>query len=373
MLAALIIVGLLALIAVSAALFIRIYPAFGDGPGQIKFRNYEESEHYADGKFHNRLPTKALDTSMRSLLSLFTDKFKNQSKRTPPGELPVFPLDAERLAALGPTSVIWLGHSTSLAAIDGKILLLDPMLGSNCSPVPGFGAKRFKYKQTIHTEQLPLLHAVLISHDHFDHLDYTTVQKLQGRVGRYFVPLGVGSRLVRFGVDRSLIQELDWWEEVEWEGLHLACTPARHFSGRALTDKNATLWCSWVIRGKNERIFFSGDSGYDSHFKRIGELYGPFDLTLMECGQYDPRWENIHMTPKQTVQAQLDVKGKMMIPVHWGGFSLAPHGWTEPVELVLEEGRRQGISIAVPRIGERVAGGEDAKAHPGEKWWRTVQ
>ncbi|MNC27019.1 Beta-lactamase superfamily domain protein [compost metagenome] len=184
----------------------------------------------------------------------------------------------------------------------------------------------------------------------------------------FIVPLGVGAHLKRWGISGERIREFDWWDEISFAGLTLTSAPARHFSGRSLLDRNTTLWCSWIIQGGHAKIFFSGDSGYGPHFAAIGQKYGPFDLTLMECGQYDPRWADIHMMPEQTVQAQIDLQGKLMIPIHWGAFTLAMHDWTDPVERVLRAAKQHGLRLATPRIGEPVHVG--AKTYPSSPWWR---
>ncbi|MBD2843865.1 MBL fold metallo-hydrolase [Paenibacillus sp. IB182496] len=274
---------------------------------------------------------------------------------------------AARTARSGAARVTWFGHSALLVELDGKTLLLDPMLGRAPSPVPWVGGRRYSAGLPAEPEQLPPIDAVILSHDHYDHLDYGTIRKLRHKVKHYYVPLGVGAHLRRWGVAEARITELDWWQEADADGLRLACTPAQHFSGRSLTDRGRTLWCSWVIAGAEQRLFFSGDSGYGAHFREIGERYGPFDLTMMECGQYDPRWADIHMLPEQTVQAQLDVRGKAMIPVHWGAFTLALHSWTDPVERVLRAAAEHELAVATPRIGETVEAG--AEAYPMTPWW----
>jgi len=213
-----------------------------------------------------------------------------------------------------------------------------------------------------------VIDAVLLSHDHYDHLDYGSIVKLRNKVKHFFVPLGVGAHLARWGVDPTKISEHDWWDEVQFEGLTLASTPARHFSGRSLKDRDTTLWCSWVIVGPEARVFFSGDSGYGPHFAEIGEKYGPFDLTLIECGQYDARWAAIHMLPEESVQAHLDVQGKVMMIVHWAAFTLGLHDWTDPVERVSKAAEAQNIRFSTPKIGETVIIG--AAEYPASIWWK---
>jgi L-ascorbate metabolism protein UlaG (beta-lactamase superfamily) len=265
-------------------------------------------------------------------------------------------------------TLTWFGHSALLLTLEGKTLFIDPMLGRTPSPFSLFGGKRYSTVLPIDVEQLPTLDAVLLTHDHYDHLDYGTIMKLKHKVKRFIVPLGVAAHLERWGVEPTSITEHDWWDELTFEGLSLACTPARHFSGRSITNRFSTLWCSWVVAGQHTKVFFSGDSGYGPHFEQIGEKYGPFDLTLMECGQYDQRWSAIHMLPEETIQAHLDIRGRVMIPIHWGAFTLALHDWTDPVERAVQAAEQQGAVICTPRIGEPVYIG--AAAHPSSAWWR---
>lgn len=366
MLVAGIIIGVLLLIVIVSYAMIRFYPAFGGVPKRFE-SDADISEHYQNGKFMNQLPTKTMDHSLGGMYSLFSDHLKSRGKRRPKQPLPIIPLEPAEWQRQEASLVSWFGHSAVLLKLDGKTLLLDPMLGTASSPFSWFGSKRYA-PPPIHPEDLPRLDAVLFSHDHYDHLDYGTVKKMDGKVAMYFVPLGVGARLLRFGVPQERIRELDWNEEAEWKGLRLVCTPARHFSGRAVGDQNATLWGSWVIIGDKEKIFYSGDSGYGPHFKKIGESYGPFDLAIIECGQYDRRWADIHMVPEQTAQAFQDVRAKRLLPVHWAGFTLALHGWAEPVERLLLEAEKRQIKVMTPKIGELASVG--AESDPEEKWWR---
>lgn len=242
------------------------------------------------------------------------------------------------------------------------------MLGKIPSPIPIFVGKRYSENLPANIQDLPHIDAVLISHDHYDHLDYDSILKLRDKVKRFLVPLGIGAHLERWGVEKTRIQEFDWWDEIEFEGLKVIAAPARHFSGRSLTDRNATLWCSWVIHSKQGRIFYSGDSGYGLHFKEIGSKHGPFDLTLIECGQYDNRWADIHMMPEEAVQAHLDVKGKVMLPIHWGAFTLAFHDWDEPVERIIGISEEKNVAVATPKIGEPVEIG--TSKYPISLWWK---
>ncbi|MCC3376059.1 MBL fold metallo-hydrolase [Cohnella sp. REN36] len=371
MLAALIVIGAVAALALATTLVLRYYPAFGGKPGEGARSRMLRSPHYENGKFVNLVPT-SVKMSLRENLTALGDLIRGRPGGRPDGSLatePLSPLSLQRSdAGRAQAKVTWFGHSALLLELDGKRLLLDPMLGRSPSPFPRIGGKRYSDKLPIEIEDLPPIDAVLLSHDHYDHLDYGSIKRLKDKVGRFFVPLGVSAHLERWGVAPERIEECDWWDEIAWEGFTLACTPARHFSGRGLTNRNGTLWCSWVIVGAAARIYFSGDSGYGPHFRQIGDKYGAFDLTLMECGQYDKRWAAIHMLPEETVQAHLDVRGKLMIPIHWAAFTLALHDWRDPVERAAKAAGERRTKIATPRIGEPVLIG--GATYPSAAWWR---
>ncbi|WP_130616749.1 MBL fold metallo-hydrolase [Cohnella abietis] len=309
-----------------------------------------------------------MNMNFRSTVKLLVDFVKGNPKGKPSSPIKAVPLLPVGIPNGGLPSVTWFGHSAILLRLDGKTIFLDPMLGKRPSPFPVFGGKRFSESLPIEIEQLPSIDAVIFSHDHYDHLDYGSIKKLMHKVKRFIVPLGVAAHLERWGVDPAIITEHDWWDEFDFEGLSLASAPARHFSGRSVGDRNSTLWCSWVIMGKQAKVFFSGDSGYGPHFEQIGSKYGPFDLTLMECGQYDEKWAAIHMLPEETVQAHQDVKGKLMIPIHWGAFTLALHDWTDPAERSTKAAKANNVAIATPRIGQTVTIG--AAEFPTTAWWR---
>ncbi|MCA1065058.1 MBL fold metallo-hydrolase [Rossellomorea sp. AcN35-11] len=349
----------LIMIAVLVTLY---HPAFGKKPS---VERVQSSPQHSQGAFTNAIPT-SMDTSFSSSLTMIRDLMKRNTNRKPKGDIQrvSFPSFQHPHPV---TNVTWFGHSASMVELDGKRLLLDPMFGRAPSPFPWLGGKRYSKDLPFQLEELPSIDAVILSHDHYDHLDYGTIKKLRSKVNRFFVPLGVGSHLEKWGIDPGHITELDWWDEVEWSGLTLACTPARHFSGRSLHDRNATLWCSWCLIGNASRLFFSGDSGYGPHFKEIGRVYGPFDLSLMECGQYDSRWAPIHMCPEETVQAHLDVKGRWLLPIHWGAFTLSFHEWTDPIKRVTKSGREHGIQVVTPKIGETFL--VEGDSPPSSSWW----
>lgn len=363
----LIFIGTIAALVIVVYLVLQYYPALGASQSKERRKQLSRSKQYAGSKFTNPIPT-VMELTTGEKLKLLIEFMKGNPKARP-GKPVVTELLSEVYFGLGEQpKLIWFGHSAALLLLDGKTLLLDPMFGKAPSPFPLIGGKRFSEKLPLEIKQLPAIDAVLISHDHYDHLDYGSIMKLKDKVKQFFVPLGVAQHLVKWGIDPAKIEEHDWWEEFSCQGLQLACTPARHFSGRSLADRDATLWCSWVIYGHAAKIFFSGDSGYGPHFKEIGDKYGPFDLTLMECGQYDERWATIHMMPEETVQAHLDLRGKVMIPIHWGAFTLALHDWTDPVERAVKAAKERNTMISTPKIGETVF--IQAASYPASAWWR---
>ncbi len=259
----------------------------------------------------------------------------------------------------------WLGHSALLIEMEGMRFAIDPMLGQAAAPLP-FAVRRFHKSVPLKAEDFPELDAVIYTHDHYDHLDYGSVKKLKHKVKHWYAPLGVGAHLRRWGVDPDAITEVDWWEENTLGHLKLISTSNQHFSGRTFGGRDKTLWCSWVIEGQKNKIYFNGDSGYYDGFRVIGEKYGPFDLCFMECGQYHYMWKENHMTPEESALAFKELKGEKLIPIHWGAFTLAPHSWTDPIERIVYACEQNGIELITPRIGETVVLG---KYEPKAKWW----
>lgn len=302
------------------------------------------------------------------MFNILKEFMKHNPKRKPGRPIAIEHIDSLPMQDTTQTKVIWFGHSTIFLEMEGKRVLLDPQFSNYPSPFPLFGGKRFSRVLPIERSKLPPIDIVILSHDHYDHMDYNSIMKIKDTTSLFCAPLGVGKRLERWGVDPEKIREFEWWNELDFLGLKLACTPARHFSGRSLSDRNQSLWCSWAIIGEQTRVFFSGDGGYGYHFKQIGNKYGPFNLTLMECGQYDERWSTIHMMPEETIQAHIDIKGNVIIPIHWAAFSLAFHDWTEPIERVIKAAKERNVNIATPRIGESVIVG--SAKYPVSTWWR---
>jgi len=349
-------------LAVAAGLVTACAPQFGRA--DVK-ENPRMSDHYRDGKFFNPQPT-SVSSSWSEMLSATVEYITGGQQRVPKETLPTKKLALDELGKAKELRVTWLGHSTALIEIDGKLVLTDPMFGKRASPFSFTGPKRFAADAPVTAEQLPFIDVVLVSHDHYDHLDYDSILALKEKVGRFLVPLGVGGHLRRWGVDEEKIVELDWWQERNEAGIDFAATPSRHFSGRGLRG-NRTLWCSWVVRGAQERVYFSGDSGYFDVFRKIGETYGPFDITLLECGAYDKAWAQIHMMPEETAQAHRDLRGKLLLPIHWGKFNLALHAWTEPIERLLVAAQKDGIQVATPLQGEAV---RPQESYVSRSWWR---
>lgn len=362
---------LFAIAVIAALLFISLSPQFGGKPTEAQAGEYARSANHRDGRFVNQVPTElglgfwgTLQVLREFLLADIPDK-------EPSAPLPVRKVDPASLATRDSAleRVTWFGHSTILLEIDGRKILFDPMFGAKPAPLPALAPGRFDGEPPIDIGNLPAIDAVIISHDHYDHLDYGSITRLKGKVDRFFVPLGVGAHLARWGVDASRIAEMDWGDTAYHAGLTMICAPARHFSGRGISDSFRTLWASWVIRTRARGIYFSGDSGYGPHFKEIGAAHGPFDFVMMECGQYDARWASIHMMAEESVRATREVGGRLMLPIHWGAFALAMHSWYDPAESVTREAAKAGLAVTTPRIGEPVLLGETE--FPASPWWKS--
>jgi L-ascorbate metabolism protein UlaG (beta-lactamase superfamily) len=351
------------------------------------------SPHFKDGVFQNPGDSASVRPSFsaRDFATLFRNVYldkEQRPRRAPSGNVPVHATtlaDIARPPATG-LRLTWMGHAGVLAEIDGQRVLFDPVWGERCSPFPFAGPKR------LHPVPLPLaalgpVDVVVISHDHYDHLDMPTIKALAGTDTLFAVPLGVGAHLEHWGVSADRLRELDWHEETKVGGLTLTATPARHFCGRGLRNTQHTLWASWVVAGEEHRIYHSGDTGYFEGFKDIGADHGPFDATMIQIGAYSnfwPKghtdhtplpgmWPDIHMTPAQGMQAHLDLQGGkphgVILPIHWGTFNLAPHAWAEPGEWTKDAAEEAGQAVAFPRPGEPF---EPAGALPAEPWWRAV-
>ncbi|MEJ8822376.1 MBL fold metallo-hydrolase [Variovorax humicola] len=289
----------------------------------------------------------------------------------PVDAIPVRPLTTAQLEALDRQAnhVVRLGHSSTLLKLRGKFWLIDPMFSERASPFAFMGPKRF-HAPPIALQQLPAIDGLVISHDHYDHLDAPTIEYLAQRVAHFFVPLAVGRRLRSMGVPAERITELDWWQSATRGDVQLTATPSQHFSGRTLTDRSETLWASWVIQSGPQRIYYSGDSGYSDGFRKIGDRFGGFDLAMLENGQYDEWWPSVHMTPEQDIQAFEDLRAKVLLPVHNSTFDLAFHTWHAPMDRIADLAAAKQIELATPEIGEVITVGQP---RTNVRWWAGLK
>ncbi|RRQ50320.1 hypothetical protein DZC72_07120 [Maribacter algicola] len=364
------ILSIIIVLIILGALFINLSPEFGGTISDSQKEQFSKSEHYENGVFEN-LGGVTMSMGFNDYLKGLRGFFGPQPNARPKGAVPVVSVDSMELAKYkGPARMVWFGHSTFLFQADSRNILIDPMLGPVPAPHPFLGGKRFSEELPISIQELPSIDFVLLSHDHYDHLDYGSILKLKDKVQMFFTPLGVGAHLVEWGVAEDRIKEMDWWDETSFGGFSIKCVPAQHFSGRGLTDRGKTLWSGWVIQKDGANVFFSGDSGYGSHFSKIGDKYGPFDFAMLECGQYNKLWHEIHMMPEETAQAGVDVKAKVIMPIHWGAFKLAMHPWTDPVVRVSDKAKELNLPIVTPKIGEFIYLAEPTS--DDEAWWTRV-
>lgn len=344
--------------------------AFGGSPGGELLQRIEASPQYRDGQFVNVVAQ--TPASLGNYWRYFIAQFRGQEQREPPSPIPLVPLQANAFmqpAAPGMRAA-WLGHASVLFEIDGLRVMVDPVFSERVSPIAFAGPKRF-HATPIALQDLPPIDAVLISHDHYDHLDMPTIQYLAERGSRFFVPLGVGAHLQRWGVAAAQVHDMQWWQSISLGAVTLVCTPARHYSGRDMFDYKQTLWSSWSVLGSQHRIYYSGDSGYASHFDAIGQRFGPFDLTLIKVGAYGPSdsWRDIHMSPEQAVQAHMQLRGATLLPVHWATFNLALHAWDEPIKRTLRAAEEHGVKVITPRVGELFEAGQPFLS---QQWWEAL-
>ena len=320
------------------------------------------------GKFRNpvRMHKMGFLKGLGIMLRFMFDKPADTVPRQP---IPVHALSQADLLAAPDHSLFRLGHSTVLLKLNGQFWLTDPVFSERASPVQWAGPQRF-HAPPIGIAELPPITGVILSHDHYDHLDHAAVMQLAAKTEFFITPLGVGDTLVKWGIPAEKVRQLAWWESVRVAGLKLSATPAQHFSGRGIFDRNQTLWASWVIDSGEKRIFFSGDSGYFDGFKEIGQKFGPFDLTMVETGAYDPQWPDVHMQPEESLQAHIDLRGEVMLPIHNGTFDLSLHAWSDPFERITALAAERRLPLATPEIGLRL----DLRAPAqGDAWWLRVR
>ena len=347
-------------------IFLKI-PAFGKMPEGNRLENIKLSPNYRNGSFQNISPTPDLTDEAGYFTVLKEFLFKKNMQGKP---AQILPSKKTNLLSLPPNEniLVWFGHSSYFMQIDGNTILVDPVLSGNASPVK-FTTKSFEGSDVYTPDDFPVIDYLFITHDHWDHMDHETLVKLKPKINKVITGLGTGAHLEHWGYDKNLIVEKDWNEElILGNGFVVNTTPGRHFSGRGL-KRNQTLWMSYVLATPTMKIFIGGDSGYDTHFKTIGETYGPFDLAIIECGQYHRYWKYIHMMPEDAVQAAMDLQTKKLIPVHWGKFTLALHAWNEPVIRFTEAALNKNMEIITPMIGEKVDLNNTA---PSLNWWKNI-
>lgn len=343
--------------------------SFGARASGLRLERMKSSPRYADGTFHNAAPVSP-GLKKGSVAPTISEFLCGGQRRTAPGPLPsTSPLPHWSRPPETGLRATWLGHSTVLLEIDGFRVLTDPVWGERASPVTFAGPKRFQpVPATI--AALPPLDAVVVSHDHFDHLDYPTILELVKLDVPFVTSLGVGAHLEAWGVPAGRITELDWWERAELRGgLTITAAPSQHFSGRALHGRNLTLWSSLVVRGPRHAVFFSGDTGLTPEYAEIRQRLGPFDLVMLEVGAFHPAWGDIHLGPENALQALTLLGGGSFLPVHWGTFNLAIHAWDEPAETLLQLTPAHGAHLVMPRLGEPV---EPSRAERVTPWWRAA-
>ncbi|HBN88327.1 MAG: L-ascorbate metabolism protein UlaG (beta-lactamase superfamily) [Rheinheimera aquimaris] len=333
----------------------------------------QQSARYQNGKFHNEAQfeqpglMKTLAIAKRYYTEPAIDK-------VPVLPLPLKHISRAELDALPDDSLhfVKLGHSSVLLKVYGEYWLLDPVFSQRASPFSFLGPKRF-HQTPISLAELPPINKVLISHNHYDHLDKASIKQLAAKTQHFLVPLGVEADLQKWGVPAAKISQFDWWQELTTANALIAFTPTQHFSGRGIGDGNTTLWGSWVIKTAAGSVYFSGDSGYFDGFKQIGTRYGPFDVAFIETGAYDKDWPHIHMTPEQSVQAHLDVDAKVMVPVHNGTFDLAFHAWYEPLERVSNAAAAHAVALYTPHFGQVASLTAANWYSTGQHaWWREL-
>jgi L-ascorbate metabolism protein UlaG (beta-lactamase superfamily) len=325
-----------------------------------------------DGKFSNpvQMQKKNVWQTLNIVWRMF---FEKPASTVPARPIPVTALTRADLLAAADNSVYRLGHSTLLLKLAGQFWLTDPVFSERASPLQWAGPKRF-HQPPISIEDLPPITGVILSHNHYDHLDHAAILALSAKTAHFLAPLGVGDTLIEWGVPAAKVQQLGWWQTATVAGLRLVATPSQHFSGRGLRDQNTTLWASWVIdagAAGGPKLFFSGDSGYFDGFKKIGERFGPFDMTFLETGAYDKEWPDVHMQPEETMQAHIDLRGNYLLPVHNGTFDLAMHVWHEPFDRIVALAEQRGVPIVTPQMGQGVDVRQPQRSATS-KWWLDV-
>ena len=348
--------------------FFQLNPHFGSNPTKNQIQFYEGLPNYQNGEFTNSDAFEMMTGDM----SMY-EFFKSDSNRKPQQSLKHQKIDLKSFTAENTEKIklAWLGHSAFLMNINGKIILLDPMLGQYASPVPMPSLKRYSKELAFSIDEFDTIDAVIFSHDHYDHLDYSTIKRIKDKVNHFYVPHGLGNHLLDWGISKDHVTQLNWNDNILIDDIEFVCLPALHFSGRGPFNRNSTLWSSWAIKSPYGKIYFSGDSGYGTHFRKIGEEHGPFDIALIDCGQYNDAWKFSHMIPEEAVQASQDLSSTYFMPIHWGGFTLSTHAWTEPVERSLQFAKTVGQRTVTPMLGQILYLNENMDSE-NSYWWKEL-
>ncbi len=350
--------------AATGILYLMIRAAVGKLPDRATYRAYEKLPNFKDGQFRNYEPMQHI--IWKKPRGRIVSRFLTDPPKGPENAIPRKELNSRNVGPKKPgvLRVFWLGHSTLLFDIDGVRLLTDPVFG-NAGPLPGI-VRRFQ-PSPLERGEIPKLNldVILISHDHYDHLEKKTIESLVRSDIRFIVPLGVSARLRGWGIAADRITELNWGDSAEVGSLKVTAVTARHFSGRLLKDRNRTLWTAYVLKGPKHNVFFAGDGGYGEHFKKIGAEYGPFDLTCLEIGAWSERWPNSHLFPEQTIQAHKELRGEFLLPIHWAAYDLAFHEWDEPIRRASTAAAEKKVELLTPIQGEELIPGKTATT----KWW----
>ena len=368
--------AVIALVVLVLMIYFRLAQRIGGDPAGERLQRIRALTNYREGKLHNLVPTN-MNMPLTTMAKVMWTFARGAEGREPEQVIPTVPFDRAAWERVPDDAfaLAWFGHSSLLIKLDGVTFLTDPVFGERASTFTFAGPKRFAYTEHMRVEHLPKVDVVLLSHDHYDHLCHETMLELVAsksawRNGPGFIAaLGVGAHLEKWGVAPEAITELEWWQSVEAGSVKLTFAPGRHFSGRSMTNRFSTLWGSFVLQGKNKRIYFGADSGASPTFEEVGARFGPFDLALLECGAYSEYWPDIHMFHEQTAKAAVDVRAKVLMPIHWGKFALGLHVWKEPIERVTKKAGELGLPLLTPRIG-RIVTSTDAKA--SERWWEDL-
>ena len=363
--------SMLLILSVSIALTLTSCSPFGaKATGQRQARIHA-STHTEGSKFLNVHPLGDFDWA--NIRHFLAQRFFGDQVRHPPSPLPLVSVPPESFTTppLPGLRAIWIGHSSVLIEMDGLRFMLDPIFSEYASPFQWIGPKRFA-PPPIPLDDLPPIDAVMISHDHYDHLDMLTVQHLAKKGSHFFVPLGIGAHLEAWDIPASQITDLDWWESKRLGAVTFVCTPSQHYSGRGLFDRMETLWASWSAIGPEHRMFYSGDTGFSEHFQEIGQRYGPFDLGIFKVGAYGPSdyWHDVHVDPEEAIQGHLAIRGRRLLPVHWATFNLGLHDWDEPIKRAVRTAQEHNVDLVTPRLGEVVTIGQEFHSAP---WWEDVK